>query len=66
MVGLKPMVACSECLNESGIMYLCDGCGDEFCKEHIIKTSNGELLCKECFKGHPDDVDSERILGEDR
>ncbi len=60
MHEIKAMVVCSQCLTTAGVLYLCDACGSEFCKKHINKTTS-ELLCDECYQGHPENPDSERI-----
>ena len=53
------MAACSKCLTNHGVLYICDCCGEEFCKDHINKTTF-ELLCDKDYQGHEENVDSER------
>ena len=57
----RTLLVCSKCLTEHGLLYMCNSCGMDFCEEHKNTTMDGEILCDECYQGHPENVDSERI-----
>lgn len=64
MHEIRTLLACSKCLTEVGIMYICTCCDQEFCNEHITLTlTTQEYLCDKCYQGHEENVDSEREVG---